>query len=381
MRRLLFLVSGVVFVETIFFTVITPLLPEYERTIGLSKFEAGVLVGSYAAGSFIASLPGWLLASRFGVKVTVLAGLIFLAGLSIVFGLAGSFWLLNLARFGQGIGAALCWTGGLAWLVTHTPGERRGELIGLVTAAAAAGALLGPAVGAAATIVGVPATFVALAVPALALGFWTMRVPGPRPRGGLTLRSVLPAISGGGLAIGVWLIALPSLMFGVLGVIAPLQLGHLGLPGSLIGAIFLLAAAGEAGASVVVGRWADRSGRGTPLRASLQGAVAVSLVLPIAAATLWSLAILVVLAGTIYGAFFAPAIALLADEMDAAGLEQVFGFALLNIAWAPAYLVGSAGGGAIAALIGEAAPYLILALLCTLTLNTTKRLAPDTWRD
>jgi len=66
--------------------------------------------------------------------------------------------------------------------------------------------------------------------------------------------------------------------------------------------------------------------------------------------------------------------ALLADQAERAGLEQALGFALLNIAWAPGHLVGSAAGGALAGALGDSAPYLILALLCTLTLPALKHL-------
>ncbi len=367
------LVGGVVLVEAVFFSALAPLLPRYAHMLRLSKFEAGVLVGSYAAGSFIGALPGGLLASRLGAKVTVLGGLLLLSSLSVVFGFARSVWLLDLARLGQGVGAALTWTGALAWLVNEAPRERRGELIGLAVGAAAAGALLGPGVGAIATIVGTRATFSAVAVLGGALAAWAVRVPGPGRGEGQPLRLLLPAIRRPGFAAGLWLLALPSLMFGVLGVLAPLRLGRFGLSGSAIGAIFLLAAALEVAASVVGGRWADRGGRELPLRVSLVASVLACLVLP-AGNSNWSLGILVVLAATAFGAFFAPAMALLADQAERAGLEQALGFALLNAAWAPGHLVGSAAGGALAGAAGDATPYLILALLCILTLPTLKHL-------
>ena len=43
MRRLLFLVGGIVFVDTMFFTALTPLLPDYAKTYDLSK--AGAMLG------------------------------------------------------------------------------------------------------------------------------------------------------------------------------------------------------------------------------------------------------------------------------------------------------------------------------------------------
>ncbi len=207
----------------------------------------------------------------------------------------------------------------------------------------------------------------AVALLAVALGLWGLRVPGPERGERQPVAHLFAAVRYPPVAAGLWLLALPSLMFGVLGVLAPLRLSHLGVPGSAIGAIFLVTAVFEAGASVIVGRWSDRSGRGAPLRASLLVSAAVSLALPWTG-TAWSLATFVALAGTAYAAFFAPAMALLADAAEGAGLEQALGFALLNVAWAPGHMVGSGAGGALADSLGDAAPYLMITLLCLLTL-------------
>src|SRR6266508_4505521 len=68
------------------------------------------------------------------------------------FRLAESAWVLYAARFGQGVGSSLAWTGGLAWLVAAAPRGRRGELIGIAMGAAVAGALLGPVLGGVASL-------------------------------------------------------------------------------------------------------------------------------------------------------------------------------------------------------------------------------------
>src|SRR5688500_3210391 len=49
MRRLLLLVSAIVFVDTMFYAAITPLLPRYSEELGLSKSAAGVLTAAYPA--------------------------------------------------------------------------------------------------------------------------------------------------------------------------------------------------------------------------------------------------------------------------------------------------------------------------------------------
>jgi MFS family permease len=366
-RRLTVLMSGVVLMETIFFTALSPLLPGYVRALGLSKFEAGLLVGSYAAGALLGAVPGGLLASRRGAKPTVLLGLGLLAGSSVVFGLAHGVWLLDLARLVQGVGAALAWTGALAWLVLEAPARRRGELIGFVIAAAAGGAVLGPAVGAIAIALGTRATFIALGLIGAGLGLAAMRFPGPGRGERQPLSMMFAPLRRPGLLSGLWLIAFASTTFGVLGVLAPIRLSDLGLTGTAIGGIFVIASALEAGATIVAGRWADRSGRQAPLRASLLASAGVLLVLPLGTSA-WSLAILVVTVFIVCGTIFAPAIALLADEAEEAGLEYAFSFALLNASWAPGLLIGSGGGGALASTLGDTTPYLLLAVLCASTL-------------
>jgi MFS family permease len=372
-RKLVFLVSAVVGVESVFFSALGPLLPTYEHTFGLSKLGAGVLVGCYAAGGLVGALPAGVLALRFGVKPVMLAGLGFLSLLSIAFGFANSVWLLDISRFGQGVGASFAWTGALAWLVTEAPLERRGGLIGIALGAAASGALLGPAVGAAATLAGAKSTFLAVGLLGGALGVWALRVRGPGVRKGQSLRLVSAAVRRPGVTSGLWLVALPSLLIGVLGVLVPLRLGDFGLTGSAIGAIFIGAGALEAGANLAFGRWGDRVGRELPLRASLAASVLMCLILPLGRNT-WSLAIIVLAAACAFGSFFAPAMALLADQVDRAGLEQALGFALLNVAWAPGHILGSTGGGALGGAAGDSVVYLILALLCALTLPALKHL-------
>src|SRR5581483_10114264 len=177
----------------------------------------------------------------------------------------------------------------------------------------------------------------------------------------------------GRLATGLWLMTLSSVSFGALDVLALLRLGHLGMSGAAIAAIFLVAAAAETAANVPVGRLADRRGRPATLRLVLVAALAVSLGLA-AARSEWSLALAVVCAGIAFGSFYAPSMALVADEAELAGLDLVLVLSLLNIAWAPGQLIGSAGSGALAGATGDAVPYLLVAVLCLLSLVLVARM-------
>src|SRR6266850_2983401 len=102
MRRLLLLVGAIVFVDTMFFAALTPLLPEYADQLGLSKAGAGLLSAAYPLGALAGGIPGGLAAARLGVRPAVLAGLAGMAVTTLTFGFADPIWLLDNARFLQG---------------------------------------------------------------------------------------------------------------------------------------------------------------------------------------------------------------------------------------------------------------------------------------
>src|SRR3954454_10356166 len=117
MRRVLALTASVVFVDTLFFAALTPLLPHYADTLGLGKAGAGLLAAAYPLGTLVGAIPSGILAARLGVKPTVLVGLCGVAVTTALFGFGTSAWQLDLARFAQGLSSSFSWTGSLSWLV------------------------------------------------------------------------------------------------------------------------------------------------------------------------------------------------------------------------------------------------------------------------
>ena len=375
LRRLLFLVGAVVLVDTMFYTALTPLLPHYADRLDLSKSSAGMLASAYAAGALVGAIPSGLASAWAGVKPTVLTGLAGMAITTLVFGFADNIWLLDAARFAQGISSVCSWTGGFAWLVAAAPADRRGELIGAALAAAIGGALLGPALGGLASVIGIGTAFASVAVLAAVLAAWAITTPAARPRERQPLNMLLGAVRDPRVSGGLWFVLLPALLFGVLGVLAPLRLDRLGLGAVGIGATFLVAAGVEAIASPVLGRISDRRGPLPPLRAALVASALVAATLPWPDKR-WLLASCVVLAGLAYGSFWAPGVSLLSHATEARGLDHSFGFALTNLAWAPGAAGGAAAGGALASATSDAVPYLVLAGICLLTLGLVSRRDP-----
>jgi MFS family permease len=359
-RRLLFLVGGIVFVDTMFFVALTPLLPDYAEEYDLSKAGVGILAGAYPIGALAGGIPGGIATARFGARPTTIAGVLVIAVTTMVFATGNSIVVLDAARFAQGFGSAFAWTAGLTWLVGATPTDRRGQTIGMAMAAAIVGALFGPVLGGVASVVGQTAAFGTAALVAIGLAVWAFFTSAPPPARPQPIGLFVRALRNGRILLGVWFVVLPALLFGTMSVLAPLQLEELGFSALAIGVLWLVMAAFEATANPLVGRITDRVGRIGPMMAlALASAVAAAaLPWPETAAVL---ALLVIAAGITFGSFWTPAMALLSDEAEARGLEYAYAFALINIAWAPGQALGAAGGGSLAQLTSDAVPYLALA--------------------
>jgi MFS family permease len=371
-RRLLLLASAVVFVDTLFYAAITPLLPGLAGDFGLSKTAAGVLVAAYPAGTFLGALPGGWLAARAGVRPTVLLGLALMGVSSLAFAFAQSAQLLDVARLVQGVGGACSWAGAFGWLIGAAPRERRGELIGTAMAAAIAGSLMGPVLGAGADLLGRGPVFATVAVLGAVIAAWALRTPAARPTRPARLGELLSATANRQVAGGMWLVGLPGLLFGTLGVLAPLGLGERGAGAATIAAVFLVAGLLEATVNPLVGRLTDRRGRTGPVLLGLAATTTVFTALAFADRG-WLLAALVVCAAPAVGMLWTPAMALLSDGAEVLGLEQGFAFALMNLAWALGQTAGSAGSARLADLAGDPLPYLLLAALCLASLAAAAR--------
>jgi MFS family permease len=366
-RRILLLVGAVVFIDTVFFAALTPLLPHYAHVLHLGKTGAGVLAASYPAGALVGALPSGLVAARVGVKPTVLVGLLVAAACTIAFGLADRPWELDVARFAQGLASAFSWTGALAWLVAASPGDRRGALIGQAFAAAVAGALFGPVLGGVASVAGTGWTFAVVGMVELVLAGWALATHAERPEEGQGPGLLLRSLREPPMLAGIWFVVLPALLFGTLGVLAPLRLSALGWGAVAIGATFLCGAGLEAVNNAWLGRAVDRYGTTPPILVGLAASVVVAVLLPWPGRAL-VLALLVCLGGVAFGAFYTPGMTRLTHLAEERGLDHGYTFALVSLAWAPGQTLGAAGSAALAQATADAVPYLVLAAVCALTL-------------
>ncbi len=372
MRRLVILVAAIVLVDTMFYAAVVPLLPYYSHRFDLSKSAAGVLAASYAAGTLLGSIPAGWLAARIGARKAVLAGLGMMIVSSVAFGFAQSIAALDVARFVQGVGGAASWAAGLAWLIARAPATRRAEMIGTALAAAIAGGLLGPVLGTLASQTSPKLVFSLVGVVGIGLCAWTLTEPAPAPTGGHSFEAFAPALRSQRVQAGMWLTTLGALLFGTLGVLAPLRMDHLGASSVAIGAAFLVSAACAAATSPVIGRLSDRSGWQRPVLFGLCASAVWVVLLPLPSSVA-ILFVLIVVADPFFGLAYPPAGAMISHGAERVGLDQGYAFALFNIAWASGQVIGEAGSAGLAQATSDAVPYALLAALCLATVVALRR--------
>jgi predicted MFS family arabinose efflux permease len=242
-------------------------------------------------------------------------------------------------------------------------------MMGIFTGASAAGQVIGPAVGGLAVAFGRAGVFALVGGAALVFAAVGLRFPAPTVREGHSLSGVVRAHRGGVVWLSDWLVAMPTLLLGSLLVLTPLRLSALGFDAAHISGVFVVAAVAGVGARPVAARWADRRGLSDALQILLVAPVAVLMIIPWVG-NAWVLGVVVVVAMTAAGVLLGPVMAVASHLYESAGVSQIFGFALMGVTLGGGFFLGSAGGGTVADLFGDAAAYIAISavLVCTAAL-------------
>ena len=143
-------------------------------------------------------------------------------------------------------------------------------MIGTALGTAVAGALFGPALGALAAEVGTELVFSAVLGDRRSCSpSFASRLPEAEAPERQDLREVAATIVSRPILIATAFVAIPSLMFGAVEVLVPLQIDDLGGGHALIAGGFIAGAALEAVLAPLAGRYSDRVGRRMPFMVGL----------------------------------------------------------------------------------------------------------------
>jgi DHA1 family multidrug resistance protein-like MFS transporter len=362
------LVQALLLFESAMYSAVTPVLPHYAHAFGASKPAVGVLAAAYPAGLIPGSFLGGWLASRAGVRRTALIGLLVFAASIAAFGFGSDIATLDALRFVQGAACGCIWGGGLTWVIAVAPRARRGEVLGSVIAAAIFGTLLGPVLGTLAVAAGTQIVFSAVGAVSLGLAVWTLRHPvPPRPEPG-TSAPLRALVRNPRILLGAWLILLEAATLGATGTLLPLRLSSFGASGIAIGAVFLLASLVSTFVAAPIGRLVDRRGAGLPLCVGLTTTAVLLILLPVPASWLLLAVVSVVLLGGPLTAYTIPAMSIITESAERAGIALAVATMLLNLAWATGETIGAPAAASLSQASSDAVPLLVLSAIMVLTL-------------
>ncbi|HTZ10297.1 MAG TPA: MFS transporter, partial [Acidimicrobiales bacterium] len=252
------------------FGIVIPLLPLYAHRLGAGPTAVGVLLAAFSAAQLLGAPLLGRLSDRVGRKPVLVVSLVGTALGSLLTGVAGSLWLLLVARVVDGA------SGGSVAVAQAAAGDlvaphERTRAFGLLGAAYGVGFVVGPALGGlaalggarlpffvAAAVAGVNAVMALRRLPETSPGRARGTGPAGAPRPGLGLAGVRRGLQAAAVPVTVTMLVVVA--FSAFEVTFPLFARHrLGLGLADVGAVFAfvgLIAAGVQGGLVhrVVGR-------------------------------------------------------------------------------------------------------------------------------
>ncbi|SHF20612.1 Predicted arabinose efflux permease, MFS family [Desulfofundulus australicus DSM 11792] len=325
---LFLLVNLAVFLDTVLYGIIVPIMPYYATGAGASTTEVGLIFAALSAGLLLASVPAGLACDRYGYRPVMVLGMAGLTATTLLFLISHSVWLMIISRLLQGAAAAATWSAGLALVAVLYPPQLRGQKMGLVMATTGAGTIVGPVLG------GTLYQFAGYAFPFLLMAgagalltllLWLSPLPGNNPSPGRENMPWKQFLLDRNIFWGVLVTAAGSFGFGILEPLLPIDLYHrFGLGSAGVGMLFGALSLSYTLFQPLFGVLSDRLGRKPIIIAGLL-TTAVTIPWLALAPSLKMVAATMVLLGLTTGACSTPTLPLLAESMDRACSSQAAG--------------------------------------------------------
>jgi|BarGraNGADG00312_2_1021985.scaffolds.fasta_scaffold00315_2 DHA1 family multidrug resistance protein-like MFS transporter len=354
---LLVLVCGVIFVDSVGYGVIVPVLPIYAKTLGVSDFANGILFSAYAIALLAAAIPVGILSDRYGRKPFVLFGMFAMAAAFVFYALAKSYPMLLLARVFDGLTAAATWSAALALLGDRFDEKEMGSRMGWAFSVSAVGAIAGPLIGGIfSDAFGYRSPFFVIAGVCFVGGVFALFLSESRKEKRTEAigwwRLLKPVFTTRNVLIACVISLVTTMGFGLLDPTLPIYFRRtFGMSRTGIGIVFGVLMLCYAVASPLAGKLSDRLGRRKPIVAGL---LVTAIATPFIAVFKNVAAVVLVMA--VFGfsvAFFeTPSVPLITDTLPKSGQlggpnQYGAAFGLLNFFWSLGYALGPILGGAL----------------------------------
>lgn len=165
-------------VSAIGFGVVSPVLPTYARTFGVSIEAVTFAITVFSVMRLCFAPPSGLLVQRLGERTVYLAGLLIVAFATGACAFVDKYWELLLLRAIGGVGSTLFFISALGLMIRISPPDARGRVAGLFASSFMVGLVAGPLVGSLFAGLGLRAPFVIFGVAMLAttaVTWWSLR--------------------------------------------------------------------------------------------------------------------------------------------------------------------------------------------------------------
>lgn len=299
--------------------VISPVLPSYARTFGVSINAVTFVITIFALARLCFAPMSGLLVQRLGERRIYISGLLVVAFSTAACGFAQTYWQLLFFRALNGIGSTMFFVSALGLMIHISPADARGRIAGMFTTSFMVGAVGGPAVGSLTAGLGLTAPFILYGATLLgvaAMLFYSLRgstlaALAPPTRSAVRMRealrhraywsALLSNFATGWSAFGLRIALVPLFITDVMG---------RGV--GVVGLVLATFAAGNALAVIPSGYLSDRMGRRTLLIVGL-GASGVGTIWLGVVSSLPAFLVTACVVGATTGIFMSPMQAAVAD--------------------------------------------------------------------
>lgn len=153
-ERKIMLISAATFIIMLGAGIIVPILPKYAESFGVSYTYVGLTISAFGIARIIADIPSGTLSDKVGRRQSILLGTSLFIGTGLLAAYSTNIIHLIIARFIQGVGAAIFTTSALAYVADILPETKKGRYLGYYQGSFFLGSAFGPSIGGVLTNIG-----------------------------------------------------------------------------------------------------------------------------------------------------------------------------------------------------------------------------------